>query len=99
MNKKIEPKDDVKILLLRKALQSIFGINSKINFSKWDFEVNKIVIEDIDFNEDLLTVLQSLREYFWVDIDVVITEEEIDFGKGKKKVPCARMDLELIVKD
>jgi len=81
-------------------VKSIFGINVKLNFGKWSMELDKIVVEDIDYDEDLLTILQRLREYFWVTIETETYEDEVEIEEGKKrKVNFSRLNLELVLRE
>jgi len=98
--KRIEASKEAKYKILEQMVKAIFGITTKLNFKKWSMELDKIVIENIDYNEDLLTVLQRLRDYFWVTIETVTYEDEIELEEGKKKkVCCSRLDLELIPRE
>ena len=80
--------------MLETIVRDIFGLNTKLHFDRWKIEQDHIKIEDIDFNEDLLTILQRLRDHFYVSLDT--RTEEIDV-LGRKTI-TSRLDLKLYPK-
>lgn len=94
---KVEPSKKRKLEMLIKLTQSVFGINAKIDFSKWKMEQDKIIIRDIDFDEDLLTVLQRLREYFYINIET--ETETYTIPNTRKKTVSAVLVIELILRE
>jgi len=90
MNKKSLSKEKQRIFL-EKMIKNIFGYNVTLDFSKWTGECDRLIIKDIDFNEDLLTVLQKLREDFYVDLT---TDGTVERFLGHKTV-ISTLDVEL----
>lgn len=77
-------------------VKNIFGAyQAEIDFSKWNGECDKLIIRDIEYDEDLLTVFQRLREDFWVRIETQTKEEKW----GRRKTVYALLNIELILKD
>jgi len=63
--------------LASEALRSIFGEEAKIKFVNYGYPtLPRIKIEDVYWNEDLLTVLQRFREKYWVELESDICECE-----------------------
>jgi len=78
-------------------IKNIFGAyQAEIDFTKWSGgQCDQVLIKNIDFNEDLLTVLQRLRESFWVEIQ---TDGEIEKFNGGKTV-FTSLNIELILRE
>jgi len=89
--KKTEVSNKKKFKILERIVKDIFGLNVKLDWSKWSIESDKIEIRDIDWSEDLLTCLNRLRDYFFVNIELEIE------GEGKRKYPI--LVIELIVRN
>ena len=77
--------------MLEMIVRDIFGLNTKLNFDRWKIEQDHLKIEDIGFDEDLLTVLQRLRDHFYVSLDTRTEEVEV---LGRKTI-TSRLNLEL----
>lgn len=88
--KKQTPNDHKKLELMEKVVRSSFGINAKLDYSKWPMEQDKIVIHDIDFNEDLLEILSRLRNEFYIDLDVELSEPD---PSTKRQYPILNIEL------
>ena len=93
INKVKTPKAE-QLKMLEMIVRDIFGLNTKLNFDRWKIEQDHLKIEDIDFDEDLLTVLQRLRDHFYVSLDTRTEEVEV---LGRKTI-TSRLDLELYPK-
>ncbi|RLG44767.1 MAG: hypothetical protein DRN81_03685 [Thermoproteota archaeon] len=95
MCERIELEERKQLELLKKIVKRIFGYDTKIDFSKWELEADQVRIVDIDWDEDLLTVLQRLREDFYVLVEPETEEVEIeDIGEVKSQI----LNVTLIVK-
>lgn len=90
--------------LMRKIIIASFNACSCEKCGKLEFStyggLTEVTIKNISFNEDLLTVIQHLREYFYVDIRARVEEAEFDGEDGKKETyNYGRIDLELILRE
>jgi len=92
--KKVEVEESRKVELLQMVVSGIFGLNTNIDFSKWTWEEDKLIIKDIDWSEDLLGVLNRLRDYFYIDLDSEVEQSEFN----GEKVPFSKINIELVPK-
>lgn len=95
-----------KIEILSMIVKDIFGYEVTLDFERWDIGNLQLVIKNICFHEDLLWVLNRLRDSFYVNLDVEATpeklDEEITDEKGKKFKPTicyTKLNVELYKKD
>jgi len=96
---RIMPTDKEKLALLEAMIKDIFGINAEIDYQRFGYEVSQLTIKNIDYDEDLLTIFNRLRNTFWVDIDADTQIDEIEW-EGKKERNCyGILNVELIAKD
>ncbi|RLC81845.1 MAG: hypothetical protein DRI61_03320 [Chloroflexi bacterium] len=96
MSEKIVLDKEKQLELLKKIVRSVFGYDTKIDFTKRVLEADKVKIIDIDWDDDLVTILQRLREDFYILIEADSEEVEIE-GVGKTK--SERLNIELISKE
>jgi len=95
--KRIKIPDKERADLLEKVVTTIFGINAKVDTSKFEWETDRVEIKDIDFSEDLITILNRLRNSFWVDIEVDIVQEEEVPKEDLKKLAKGELTLKEIL--
>jgi hypothetical protein len=95
--KKITANCDEQNEIMKKIIVAIFGDYSvELDFSRWNIEVPQVTIKNVDYNEDMLTVLQRLRTFFWVTVRADVCEcEECQAGRN----PSANLNIELIMRD
>ena len=96
MSEKVVLDKEKQLELLKKIVSRIFGYDTKIDFTKRELEADKVKIIDIDWDDDLVTILQRLREDFYILIEADSEEVEIE-GVGKTK--SERLNIELISKE
>jgi hypothetical protein len=96
--KKITANCDEQNEIMKKIIVAIFGDYSvELDFSRWNIELPQVIIKDVDFNEDLLTVLQRLRTFFWVRIiDDICDCNACEKGEHP---PSSQLNIELIMRD
>lgn len=93
---KIEASDKEKLFIAEEIIKNLFGYNTRLDWRRWEFEIPKIIIEDVDWCEDLVTVLQRLRETFYISIEPETYEYEAEYEDGKKTCVGARFDIEVM---
>jgi hypothetical protein len=78
--------------LMELVIKEIFSTSYKLVFNDYGFGVNEIEIKDIQWDEDLLTILKRLKFKF----DVDIKDHMCDCGE--KEYAHSTLDLQLTVK-
>jgi len=74
-----------KLKILETIVKDIFGYSTVLDFRKWKWEQDKVIIKNIDFMDFLIPALSRLQEHFSIDLDVEVAEEEVEISETEKK--------------
>jgi len=73
--KKVELDSNTQLELLKTIVKDIFGYNTEIDFTHYEYEPNKITIVDIEWTDELIEILSRLRQDFYIDFEIAIKED------------------------
>ena len=72
--KKKELDSNTQLELLKTIVKDIFGYNTEIDFTHYEYEPNKITIVDIEWTDELIEILSRLRQDFYIDFEITKKE-------------------------
>jgi len=90
--KPIERKElpkDKQLEFLKKIVKAIFGYNTKLDFLKWKWEEDQLVLRHVDL-DDMIPILNRLENKFYVEVD---SDAEIRKGFLGKKEPWSFIEI------